>query len=168
MAAPVTVEEKLAAKGLTLPPAVAPMFSYIPSVRTGNQLWLSGQIPRHADGKSTSMLCQRAMRSFASVLQPQACCSASSSSIDFRQENYLAHSSLTVDTGKLGGNVTIEEGQAAARVCILNGLAQVKAALGSLEEVARIIKVVVFVASKEGTMQYLAFVSVASFQAPVH
>ena len=62
-----------------------------------------------------------------------------------------------MDTGKLGGNVTIEEGQAAARVCILNGLAQVKAALGSLEEVARIIKVVVFVASKEGTMQCLAY-----------
>ncbi len=54
-----------------------------------------------------------------------------------------------MDIGKLG-DVSIEAGQAAARVCVLNGLAQVKAALGSLSHVARVIKLVVFVASKEG------------------
>lgn len=62
-----------------------------------------------------------------------------------------------METGKLG-DLSIEAGQAAARICVLNGLAQVKAALGSLEEVARIIKVVVFVASKEGTKVVLVVV----------
>ena len=60
-----------------------------------------------------------------------------------------------VDTGKLGaGGLTIEQGQASARVCVLNGLAQIKNALGSLDEVARIVKLVVFVASKEGTVWF--------------
>lgn len=56
-----------------------------------------------------------------------------------------------VDKGKLGaGGLSIEEGQAAARICVLNGLSQVRAALGSLSNVVRVIKLVVFVASKEG------------------
>lgn len=58
-----------------------------------------------------------------------------------------------VDTGKLGnGGLTIEQGQASARVCVLNALTHIKNALGSLEEVSRVVKVCVFVASKEGAL----------------
>lgn len=42
--------------------------------------------------------------------------------------------------GKLGGGVSIEEGQLAARQCAINVLAQVKAALGSLDRVRRIVR----------------------------
>ena len=39
-----------------------------------------------------------------------------------------------VVTGAVGSDLTIEEGQAAARLCALNILSQAKAALGSLAE----------------------------------
>ena len=41
-----TVEEKLLAMGLELPEAPAPVAAYVPCVRTGNLLFVSGQVPR--------------------------------------------------------------------------------------------------------------------------
>jgi enamine deaminase RidA (YjgF/YER057c/UK114 family) len=49
-------------------------------------------------------------------------------------------SGALVATGKLGGPVTIEQGQAAARACGINLLAQVKAALGDLDKVVRVVR----------------------------
>jgi enamine deaminase RidA (YjgF/YER057c/UK114 family) len=49
--------------------------------------------------------------------------------------------------GRLGEDVSLEEGQEAARRCGLMLLAQVKAALGSLDRVERIVKLGVFVNS---------------------
>lgn len=54
---------------------------------------------------------------------------------------------VPVATGKLGEDVSLEEGQVAARQCALNVLAQVKAAVGELSRVTRLVKVTVFVAS---------------------
>ena len=45
-----------------------------------------------------------------------------------------------VAKGKLGPQVTIEQGQAAARACAVNLLAQVKSALGDLDKVARVVR----------------------------
>lgn len=45
-----------------------------------------------------------------------------------------------VAKGKLGGSVSIEDGQRAARTCAVNLLAQVKAALGDLDKVARVVR----------------------------
>lgn len=42
--------------------------------------------------------------------------------------------------GKLGREVSLENGQAAARLCAINLLAQVRAALGSLDEIARCVR----------------------------
>ena len=50
-------------------------------------------------------------------------------------------------TGRLGEDVTLEAGTAAAQACALMLLAQLKAALGSLERVERIVKLGVFVNS---------------------
>jgi len=50
-------------------------------------------------------------------------------------------------TGRLGEDVTLEEGNAAARACGLMLLAQVKAALGSLDRVQRVVKLGAFVNS---------------------
>src|SRR6195952_3317044 len=47
--------------------------------------------------------------------------------------------------GKLGANVTVEQGNAAARGCAINLLAQVKAALGDLDKVARVVRLGGFV-----------------------
>ena len=50
-------------------------------------------------------------------------------------------------TGKVGGEVTQEEAVECARQCALNALAAVRAEVGELSAVKRIVKVVVFVAS---------------------
>jgi enamine deaminase RidA (YjgF/YER057c/UK114 family) len=46
----VNVKEKLAALGLTLPTAAAPVAAYVPSVKTGNLVFTAGQLPV-VDGK---------------------------------------------------------------------------------------------------------------------
>jgi enamine deaminase RidA (YjgF/YER057c/UK114 family) len=50
-------------------------------------------------------------------------------------------------TGRLDGTADIERGQKAARACGLMLLAQIEAALGSLDRVARIVKLGAFIAS---------------------
>jgi len=50
-------------------------------------------------------------------------------------------------TGKVGGEVTQEEAVACARQCALNALAAVRAEIGELSAVKRIVKVVAYVAS---------------------
>jgi enamine deaminase RidA (YjgF/YER057c/UK114 family) len=51
-------------------------------------------------------------------------------------------------TGKLGGGVPLQTGQRCAEVCALNVLAQVRAAVGDLARIRRIVKLTVFVASE--------------------
>lgn len=50
-------------------------------------------------------------------------------------------------TGKLGATVTLEEGIYAARLCMINIIAQAQAALGSLERIHRLVRLGGFVAS---------------------
>lgn len=50
-------------------------------------------------------------------------------------------------TGRLGQDVSIEQGQEAAHACALMLLAQVKAALGSLDRVERVVKLGAFINS---------------------
>ena len=52
-----------------------------------------------------------------------------------------------ITTGKVGGEVTAEEAVECARQCALNALAAVRAEIGDLSQVKRIVKVVAFVAS---------------------
>lgn len=52
--------------------------------------------------------------------------------------------------GKLGTDLTIEEGQAAARLAALNCLAEVRGSLGSLDRVVRIVRLTGYVASAPG------------------
>ena len=100
-----TVEDRLSALGITLPTPTAPAANYVPTVRCGNQLFVSGQLPM-ADGK-------------------------------------------LVATGTLGVDVAVEDAAALARLCAINVLAQVKAALGDLGRVVRLVKVTGFVASAQ-------------------
>jgi enamine deaminase RidA (YjgF/YER057c/UK114 family) len=50
MAHPSTVAERLSALGIELPPVAAPAAAYVPFVRTGNLVFLSGHIAKR-DGK---------------------------------------------------------------------------------------------------------------------
>jgi enamine deaminase RidA (YjgF/YER057c/UK114 family) len=82
--------------GLDLDHPAKPVANYVPAVRTGNLLFVSGQGP----------------------LQPDR----------------------TLIKGKVGEDLTAEQGYEAARVVGINILAQVKAALGSLDRVKRVVK----------------------------
>ena len=53
-------------------------------------------------------------------------------------------------TGRLGEDLTVEQGRHAARLCALNLLAQMKAAAGSLDMVARVVKLGGFVQCAPG------------------
>src|SRR5215831_8462203 len=99
------VEKKLAELGIVLPAPAAPVANYIPFVRTGSLLFVSGQICLGADGK-------------------------------------------LVAKGKLGETVAIEDGQQAARACAVNLIAQVKAAIGDLDRVVRVVRLGGFINSE--------------------
>ena len=96
------IEEKLAAAGIILPEAAAPVASYVPAVESGNLLHISGQVSS-SNGK--------------------------------------------LITGRLGEDMTLEQGQDAAKACALMVVAQIKKAAGSLDRVERIVKLGVFVNS---------------------
>ena len=98
-------EEKLKALGIVLPTPAAPIANYIPFVRTGALLVVSGQICLGADGK-------------------------------------------LVAKGKLGGAVSVEDGQKAARTCAINLLAQLKAAVGDLDQVVKVVRLGGFINSE--------------------
>jgi enamine deaminase RidA (YjgF/YER057c/UK114 family) len=65
-------------------------------------------------------------------------------------------------TGKVGAEVDLEAARAAARTCVLQGLAQLESALGSLERVVRVLKVTGFVASAAGFVQQPQVIDAAS------
>ena len=111
-------ESKLAELGLTLPQPPASAGSYVPSVRTGNLLYLAGTLPILA-GK-------------------------------------LTH------TGQVGREQTVQTGAKAAEACALNTLANIKAALGSLEAVSRIVFVTGFVNAVDGFADSPAVINGAS------
>jgi enamine deaminase RidA (YjgF/YER057c/UK114 family) len=52
-----------------------------------------------------------------------------------------------ISTGKVGGEVSPEEAVECARQCALNAIAAVRAEIGDLSQVKRVVKVVAFVAS---------------------
>ncbi|NWF88985.1 MAG: RidA family protein [Ignavibacteriaceae bacterium] len=56
--------------------------------------------------------------------------------------------------GKLGKDVTDDEGKQAAQQCILNCLSVVKNEIGSLDNIDKIIKLTVFVNSAEGFINH--------------
>jgi enamine deaminase RidA (YjgF/YER057c/UK114 family) len=66
-----------------------------------------------------------------------------SGQVPFRDGNLLHQ-------GKVKDDVGVDVAQECARVCLLNALAQAKAALGSLDRVARIVRMTGYVASSEG------------------
>ncbi|GLK53895.1 MAG: hypothetical protein CMF76_00615 [Maricaulis sp.] len=97
------IEARLAELGISLPEPVAPVANYVPFVRTGNQVFLSGQVSIGPDG---------------------------------------------LVAGTLGGDMDLEAGQAAARLCGINLIAQMKAACeGDLERVKRVVRLGGFVAA---------------------
>lgn len=98
-----TVNERLAALGISLPAVATPAAAYVPFVRTGSLVFISGHIARQ-DGKPW--------------------------------------------VGQLGGSLTTEQGQAAARAIAIDLMGTLQAAVGGdLQKVKRIVKVMSLVNS---------------------
>ena len=102
-----TIEKKLQELGIVLHEPRAPLANYVPYVRSGNLLTVSGQVCIGGDGK-------------------------------------------LVAKGRLGDGVSVEDGQMAARACAVNLLAQLKAAIGDLDKVARVVRLGGFINSAPG------------------
>jgi enamine deaminase RidA (YjgF/YER057c/UK114 family) len=100
------IEERLVELGIELPPAPAPVASYVPVALAGDFAFVAGQVPI-ADG-------------------------------------------AVMLTGRLGADVSLEQGQAAARRCALQAVSALRDALGSLDRIVQIPKVTVYVASTPG------------------
>lgn len=101
-----SIGQRLAELGITLPAVVTPAGAYVPAVRSGSYIWTAGQLP-------------------------------------------MVDGALPV-RGKVGegpGLVPPDVAAGLARTAALNALAAVAEQAGSLERVARVVKVVGFVAS---------------------
>ncbi len=96
-----TPADRLKELGITLPAAAPAIANYVPAVRSGNLVFLAGQIARDADGK--------------------------------------------IVTGKVGRELTVEQGAVAARTCAIQLLAALQAEVGDLAKVKRIVRVGGFV-----------------------
>jgi enamine deaminase RidA (YjgF/YER057c/UK114 family) len=68
----------------------------------------------------------------------------------------------TLVAGSVGTDLTVEEGQKAARLCALNILAQAKAALGSLDRITKVVRLTGFVNSGPGFADHPKVVNGAS------
>ena len=98
-----SIASKLAELGVTLPDAPAPAANYVPYVRTGDILYVSGQVSSGPGG---------------------------------------------FITGKLGDDMDVAAGAAAAKQCAISLLAQVKAACGGdIDRLVRVVKLTGFVNS---------------------
>ena len=64
--------------------------------------------------------------------------------------------------GKLGRDVTVEEGYQAARIALLNALAVIRHELGTLDRVKKVVRLVGYVASADGFVQHPAVINGAS------
>ena len=65
-------------------------------------------------------------------------------------------------TGKVGDEVSAEDAKDLARIAVLNAIAAVETAIGSVDRVTRIVKLVVFVASTPGFTGHPAVANGAS------
>lgn len=97
-----SVYDKLQQLGISLPPVAVPAAAYVPFVRTGNLVFLSGHIAKK-DGKPW--------------------------------------------VGQLGATMATDEGQAAARAIAIDLLGTLHAAVGDLNKVTRIVKLMSLVNS---------------------
>ena len=101
-----SAEARLKELGITLAEVAKPRWAYVPCVRSGNLIFVSGQI-----GTENGRI---------------------------------------VFPGKLGREIDVASGAQAARACAISALAVVRQELGSLDVVARVVKLTVYVASAEG------------------
>lgn len=52
--------------------------------------------------------------------------------------------------GKLGKELTLEDGKRAAEICVLNALSVIETVVGNLEKIAQVVRLVGYIASTEG------------------
>jgi enamine deaminase RidA (YjgF/YER057c/UK114 family) len=73
----------------------------------------------------------------------------------------LRDGTLTM-AGKLGQEISVEQGYEAAKICLLNALAVIRLELGTLDHVKQVVKMVGYVASTADFVQQPAVINGAS------
>lgn len=122
------VEATLAEMGIELPEPVAPVADYVPFVRTGDLVFVSGQVPVSPDGVIAGQL----------------------DATDHAADGVPAPGSkLGLATG-------------AAALAAVNVLAQLKAAVGDLDRVRRVVKLTGFVNADASFTQHPQVINGAS------
>lgn len=122
------VESTLADMGIELPEPVAPVADYVPFVRTGNLVFVSGQVPIGRDGVVAGQL----------------------------DSSDHAAGGAPAPGSKLGLAV------GAATLAAVNVLAQLKAAVGDLDRVQRVVKLTGFVNADASFTQHPQVINGAS------
>lgn len=84
--------------------------NYVPLVRDGNQLYVSGQIPRVGDA--------------------------------------------VVVTGRVGEDVSLEQAQLAAKICVMRALAVLQRTLGTLDAVRAVLRITVYIQCSKDFTQH--------------
>ena len=123
------VEANLAEMGITLPQPVAPIADYVPFVRTGNLVFISGQVPKGSDGTMIT-------------------------------GQLTAEDHMVGGTTPPGSQLGLAVG--AATLCALNILAQLKACIGDLDNVVRVVKLTGFVNADRTFQQHPQVINGAS------
>lgn len=67
-----------------------------------------------------------------------------------------------IATGKVGDEISLEQAQDIARVCVMNAIAAVKSEIGDLQRINRIVKLVGFVSSTPSFIQQPQVINAAS------
>ena len=110
------VEAKLAEMGITVPEPKPPLAKYVPFVKSGNLVFVSGQLPLGPDG------------SLESLVKGQ-----------LTAADHLEAGAAPADGSKMA------EATKGAQFCAVNLIAQAKAATGDLDRVVRVVKLTGFV-----------------------
>lgn len=100
-----SIETRLKELKIAIPEAAKPLAAYVPALKTGEYVYVSGQLPV--------------------------------------KDGNLAYA------GKLGRDLSVEEGRKAAEICLINCLAALKSCIGSLDDVVRIVKITGYVQSAD-------------------
>jgi enamine deaminase RidA (YjgF/YER057c/UK114 family) len=69
---------------------------------------------------------------------------------------------VPVHVGKVGSDLTLEQGQEAARACMLNVLSVVKKQIGDLSRIKRVVKILAYVACSDDFVSQPAVINPAS------
>jgi len=154
---PMKRERRLHQLGLELPPAPKPVGAYVPAVRSGNLVFVSGQLPMR-DGE---LLVKGRVGGPSTTLPVESLWVERGAALSLSPLDHARGDPECVE-GSKGDEVSVEEARTCARQAALNALAAVAGELGSLRKVRRVVRLTGYVASAPGFTDQALVLNAAS------